>query len=201
MLKSTTFNEDEATELMVISASLDDFENTTRRVLLIDGGRTVLTAAASIDMLFIGANLATPFALPFQVVVEGGFVVVFDEIEPSPVAEFLEPDVNSSDKCEKVVESFSRDSISADSVDICIEASTKKAFSVKLTAEERIKYVEACETCFGYTVKQVRCKHKRKSLRGERVWCCHHKNQELEYRRYLAYGDRPEPCSWWEARL
>lgn len=200
MMKSSTFNEDEATEYSVVSTSSNDFETTSRRILAIDGGRSVVSAAASIDLLYIDARLAVPFALPFKVVV-ADVEVLFDEIEPSPVAEGFESDVGDSDKCEDIVQSFSRDPVSADSVDICIEASAKKAFSVKLTAEESVKFVQGCATCFGYTAKQVRCKNKRKSLQGEKVWCYHHKNQEWEYRRFCTYGERPELCVWWEEEI
>lgn len=201
MIKSSTFNEDEATEYSVISTSSNDLETTSRRVLAIDGGRSVVSAAASINLLYIDARIAVPFALPFKVVV-ADVEVLFDEIEPSPVAEGFESDVGDSDKCEDIIESFSRDPVSTDSVDIYIEASVKKAFLVKLTAEESFKFLQGCATCFGYTTKLVRCRNKkRKSLQGEKVWCYHHKNQEWEYRRFRTYGDRPELCVWWEEEM
>ena len=197
MIKSSTFNEDDVTERAFVATASNDFETTSRRVLAIDGGRSVITAAASIDMLFIDARLAVSIVLPFKVVVDG-VEVLFDEIEPSPVAEGFESDVGDGDKCEEIVQSFSRDPVSADSLDICIEVSVKKSFSVKLTAEEGAKFMQESETCFGFTTKLVRCKNRRKSLQGEKVWCYHHKNQEREYRRFCTYGDRPEICDWWE---
>lgn len=200
MMKSCTLNEDEATEHSVVSTSSKDFETTSRRALVIDGGRSVISTAESINLLYIDARLAVPIALPFKVVV-GEVEVLFDEIEPSPVAEGFESDVGDSDKCKEIVESFSRDPVSADGVDVCIEASIKKAFSVKLTAEEGAKFLHECATCFGYTTKQVRCKNKRKSLQREKVWCYHHKNQEIEHQRFLIYGDRPELCFWWEEEV
>jgi hypothetical protein len=148
-------------------------------------------------MLFIGATLAVPIALPFKAVVDG-VEVLFDEIEPSPVAESFESAIGDCNKCEEVVDSFSHDPVSADSVDISIEVSVKKSFLVKLTAKECTEFVQECQTCIGYTTKQVRCQNLRKSLQGERVWCYHHKNQEREYRRFCIYGERPDICDWWE---
>ena len=196
MIKSSTLNGDEVTESAVVSTASNDFETTSRKVLAIVGGRSVITAAASIDMLFIDATVSAHIVLPFKVVV-GGVEVLFDEIEPSPVAEGFESDVGDSDRCEEIVQSFTRDPVSADIMDIRIELSVKKSFSVKLTVEEGAKFKQECETCFGYTTKQVRCTHRRKSLPGEKVWCYHHKNQEREYRRFCTYGDRPEICNWW----
>ena len=201
MLKSATFDKDEATELKVVSTLSSDCEFTSRRLLEIEGGRSVLTAAASIDMLYIDARLAASIALPFKVHVEG-VEVVFDEIEPSPVAEDIDSGIGEDDKCGEVVESFSPDVIAeTDTVNICIEVSAKKAFSVRLTAEESTKFVNSCQNCFGYTANQIRCKNKRKSLQGEKVWCYHHKSQELEYRKFCAYRDRPAFCSWWETSI
>jgi hypothetical protein len=199
MLKSAIFEKDEATEHKVVSTSSNDCETTSRRMLEIEGGRSILSTAASIDMLYIDARLAAPIALPFKVFVEG-VEVVFDEIEPSPVAEEIDDDMGESDKCEEVVKSFSQNEIT-DGVNICIEASAKKAFSVRLTTEECTKFVGACQNCFGYTEKQIRCKNKRRSLQGEKVWCYHHKSQELEYKKFCTYRDRPEFCSWWDASI
>ncbi len=98
MLKSATFDKDEATELKVVSTSSSDCESTSRRLLEIEGGRSVLTAAASIDMLYIDARLAASIALPFKVNVEG-VEVVFDEIEPSPMAEDIDNGIDENDKC------------------------------------------------------------------------------------------------------
>jgi hypothetical protein len=202
MLKSATFDKDEAAELKVVSTSCSDCESTSRRLLEIEGGRSVLAAAAaSIDMLYIDARLAASIALPFKVYVEG-VEVVFDEIEPSPVAEDIDSGIDENDKCEEVVESFSQDVIAeTDTVNIYIEASAKKAFSVRLTEEERTKFVNSCQNCFGYTANQIRCKNKRKSFQGEKVWCYHHKSQELEYRKFCTYRDRPAFCSWWETSI
>lgn len=199
-IKSSTLNEDEAAEHRVVLISSNEFETISRRALVIDGGRSVISASASIDLLYIDARLAVPFALPFKVVV-GEVEVLFDEFEPSPVAEGFESDVDDSDKCEEIVESFSRDPVSADGVDVCIEASIKKAFSAKHTAEEGANFVQGCATCFGYTTKQARCTNKRKLLQGDKVWCYHHKNQELEYQRFRTYGIRPELCFWWEKEV
>lgn len=202
MLKSATFDKDEATELKVVSTSSSDCETTSRRLLEIQGGRSVLTAAASIHMLYIDARLAVSIALPFKVHVEGGVEVVFDEIEPSPVAEDIDSGIDENDKCGEVVESFSHDVIAeTDTINIFIEASVKKAFSVRLTAEEHTKFIDSCQYCFGYTTNQIRCKNKRKSLQGEKVWCYHHKSQELEYRKFCAYRDRPAFCDWWETSI
>ena len=44
----------------------------------------VISAAASIDLLYIDAQLGVPIALPFKVTVNG-IDVLFDEMEPSPV--------------------------------------------------------------------------------------------------------------------
>lgn len=85
MIKSTTLHEDDVTERAVVSTASNDFETTSRRVLVIDGGRSVITAAASIEMLFIDARLAALIVLPFKVVVDC-VEVLFDEIEPNPVA-------------------------------------------------------------------------------------------------------------------
>ena len=85
MIKSTTLHVDDVTERAVISTASNDFEATSRRVLAIDGGRFVITAAASIEMLVMDARLAARIVLPFKVVVDG-VEVLFDEIEPSPVA-------------------------------------------------------------------------------------------------------------------
>jgi hypothetical protein len=128
MIKSSTLNEDEFTKRKGISTFANDLETTSRRILDIDGGRSVITAAAaSIDILYIDARLAAPLALPFKVIVDG-VKVVYDEIEPSPVAEGFESDVGDCDKCEEIVESFSHGPTSADSVDICIELSAKNLF-------------------------------------------------------------------------
>lgn len=200
MLKSSTLHGNEAAECNVVSTSSNDFETTSRRVLAIEDGRFVIAAAASINLLYIDARLALPFAVPFKVVVTG-IEVLFDEVEPSPVAESFESEVGDSDQCEDIVESFSQDLLSADSVDICIEASTKKGFSVKLTAEENATFVQGCATCSGYTTQQLRCQNMRKSLQGEKVWCYHHKHQEREYQRFRIYGDRPALCVWWEEEM
>lgn len=159
MLKSATFDKDEATELKVVSTSSSDCESTSRRLLEIEGGRS-----ASIYMLYIDARLAASIALPFKVHVEG-IEVVFDEIKPSPVAEDINSGIDENNKCGEVVESFSQDVIAeTDTVNICIEVSAKKAFSVRLTAEESTKFINSCQNCFGYTANQIRCKNKRKSL-------------------------------------
>ena len=194
MIKSSTFNGDEDTESAVVSTASNDFETTSREVLAIVGGRSVIVAAASIDMLFIDATLAATILLPFKVVVDG-VEVLFDEIEPSPVAEGFASD---SDRCEETVKSFTRNAVI---MDICIEVSVEKSFPVKLSAEEGAKFMQECETCFGYTTKQVRCSNRRKSLQGEKVWCYHHKHQEREYRRFCTFGDRPEICDWWESLI
>jgi hypothetical protein len=140
MFKSKTFDENKAVEDKI--ASTDSCEVTSRSLLDIEGGRTVLSAAAFIDLLYIDAKFAAPLALPFKVFVEG-VEIVFDEIEPSPVAEDTENGNSESDKCEEVVESFPQID-GADSVNICIEASASKAFSVKLTVEEHTNFVTAC---------------------------------------------------------
>lgn len=219
MLKSSTFDEDEATEHKVVLSTTwsNDFETASRRVLDIHGGRSVLAATETatagaatgaesvLCMLYIDARLAAPIALPFNVVVDG-LEVLFDEIEPSPVAECMESDVVDCDKCEEVVKSFSHDAplgSGSDSVDICIETSSKIAFSVKLTAEECSKFLLESETCFGYTSKLTRCSNRRKSMQGgkemekEKVWCRHHQNQKSQYQRFHMYGDRPVHCTWW----
>lgn len=197
MIKSSTLDEDESAELRMISIASSNFEAASRRALDIDGGRSVISAASSINLLYIDARPSASIALPFKVLLDS-VEVVFDEIEPSPVVEVFESDVGECDKCEEIVQSFSHEPESADCVDICIEASPKKAFSVKLTADECTKFMQECENCFGYTLKEVRCMNKRKSLHGEKAWCYHHKDQEREYRRFLTYGDRPECCTWWK---
>lgn len=168
-------------------------------MLGITGGLSVLSAPGSICMLFIDAKLAAPIAIPFKVDVEG-VEIVFDEIEPSPVVVAFDNGISEIDKCEEVVESFSREEIT-ESVNICIEASAKNAFSVRLSPHEFTTFVDQCQNCFGYTGQQIRCKNKRMSPQVEKVWCCHHTSQELEYRKFCTYGDRPEFCSWWETSI
>jgi hypothetical protein len=198
MFKSKTFDDNsKAVEETIASTDSNICEVTSRNLFDIDGGRTVLSAAASIVLLYIDAKFAAPLALPFKVSVEG-VEIIFDEIEPSPVAEDIDNDYGENDKCEEVVESFPQIDI-ADSVNICIEASATKAFAVKLTNEEHSNFLADCQNCFGYTARQIRCKNKRRSLQGEKVWCYHHKAQELEYRRFHTYRDRPDVCNWWES--
>ena len=73
-----------------VSTSSNDFETTSRRVLVIGGGRSVVSAAALIDLLYIDAMVAVPFALPFKVVVADVDVeVLFDEIEPKALNPML----------------------------------------------------------------------------------------------------------------
>ena len=199
MFKSKTFNDNKAVEEKIASTYSAICEVTSRNLLDIEGGRTVLSAAASIELLYIDAKFAATLALPFKVSVEG-VEIIFDEIEPSPVAEDIDNDYGEDDKCEEVVENFPQIEV-ADSADICIEASATKAFVVKFTTVECTKFVAACQNCFGYTARQIRCKNKRRSLQEEKVWCYRHKAQELEYRRFQTYRDRPDICSWWESDI
>jgi hypothetical protein len=194
MLKSSTLDDDKPKEREVVSTLFTRLEADSRIALGISGGRSACSAAASIDVLFINARLAAPIALPFKVYANN-VEVLFDEIEPSPVAEGF----GDCDKCEETIESFSPEHLERDK-EIVIEASVKIAFSVKVTQEEQTKFELGCETCFGYTMKQVRCKNKRKSLQGQRVWCYHHKSQEQEFQRFQTYGDRPEFCVWWQEK-
>ena len=184
MIKSSTFNGDEDTESAVVSTASNDFETTSREPI-----RYCRSSVYLID-----ATLAATILLPFKVVVDG-VEVLFDEIEPSPVAEGFASD---SDRCKETVKSFTRNVVI---MDICIEVSVKKSFPVKLSAEEGAKFMQECETCFGYTTNQVRCSNRRKSLQGEKVWCYHHKHQEREYRRFSTFGNRPEICDWWESLI
>lgn len=178
IIKSSTFRDNKNTEIEIISKWHEDLVTASRIYLGIDGGRSVLIAA-SIDMLFMSARVTTSLALPFAVRIDNK-EIVFDEIEPSPVVEDFEPDVGSIDKCAEIVASFSCDPAIDDSVDVCIEASSKIAFSVQLTVDERSQFLQGCNTCFGYTTKQVQCKNKRKLLQGDQVWCYHHKHQKRD---------------------
>ena len=198
-MKSSSLSNNEQAENNLVSTAADAFENASRSALAIAGGRSVISAAASIDLLYIDAQLGVPIALPFMVTVNG-IDVLFDQIEPSPVVESSDAVVGEGDVgdvCEEIVESFSRLDVSFDR-NICIEASNKKALLVKLTTDEYSKWTEECETCFGYTTKRARCKNKRKSLRGEKIWCYHHTSQERDYRKYLTFGDLPVWCEWWK---
>lgn len=195
MMKSSTLNGERAERNLALTAT-NIFESASRTALAIEGGRPVVSAAASIDLLYINAQLRVAIALPFKVYVDG-VEVLFDEFEPSPVVEDAEPTVDHSDVCEEIVECYTSQDVKTDHR-ICIEASNKKALLVKLTEEEYSKLTQECATCFGYTSNTARCKNKRKSLRGEKVWCYHHTNQERDYRKYLTFRDRPEWCVWWE---
>ncbi len=159
MFKSKTFDDNKAVEETIASTDSSICEVTSRKLLDIQGGRAVLSAAASIDLLYIDAKFATPLALPFKVPVKGA-EIIFDEIEPSPVAEDIDNDYGENGKCEEVVESFPQIDI-ADSVKIWIEASATKSFVVKLTPEECTNFVAACQNCFGYcTARQIDAKTK-----------------------------------------
>jgi hypothetical protein len=201
MIKSTSLNEDGAAEPTVISTLSHELEYSTRNLLAVGDGRVALSAlspAASIDLVFIQATvLAQSLVIPFKVKV-GEVEVLFDDIEPSLVLESDEVDANHNDKCLKLVKSYSAEEpATADTVELLIEASAATSIIVKVTEEESASLLANCEYCFGYSTKEVRCKHRRKILLNEKVWCYHHKEQEHENRKFQIYGDRPEFCSWW----
>jgi hypothetical protein len=203
MIKSTSLNEDGAAEPTVISTLSHELEYSTRNLLAVGDGRVALSAlsalspAASIDLVFIQATvLAQSLVVPFKVKL-GEVEVLFDDIEPSLVLESDEVDANDNDKCLKLVKSYSAEEPArADTVELLIEASAATSIIVKVTEEESASLLANCEYCFGYTTKEVRCEHRRKILRNEKVWCYHHKKQEQENRKFQIYGDRPEFCSW-----
>ena len=198
MIKSTTFSADQAREHRIVETSHSILDNASRDNLLLDGGRCVLSVAASINILYLGATIgASSIVLPFKSMVDD-LEVLFDEVEPSPVFESGETDLEAVDKCSEVVPSFSESPSGVNDEVLTIEASTSQSFSVKVTAEEKGTLLLECVSCNGYTSKKLRCMNKRKILGSKNAWCYHHETQEQEYKGFQMYGDRPAFCSWWE---
>lgn len=202
MIKSRSFCDDESVEARIVKESIHELDLGSRGFLHIEHGRMSAAAATSIDLLYIGAsvNCVETLLVPFKVTIDDN-ELLFDEIEPCPVAELPVPEQEPSpdDQCLEVVESCSEIPPSRENcTELLIEASTTKAFTLKVTMEEKESFLNGCEICYGYTVKHVRCSNKRKSLLGRKVWCYHHKNQASEYRAFQIFGDRPEFCDWWE---
>lgn len=199
MIKSSSSCDDARLEASIVKDSIHELDRGSRGSLHIEHGRMIAAAAASIDLLYIGAsvNCVETLLVPFKVTIDGK-ELLFDEIEPCPVAELPVPEPSSADQCLEVVESCSEISPVNYTELLLIEASATKAFSLKVTMEEKDSFLNGCERCYGYTVKGVRCGNKRKAILGRKVWCYHHKNQANEYRAFQIYGDRPEFCDWWQ---
>ena len=168
-----------------ISTASNDFETTSRRVLAVDGGRSVITAAASIEMCALNwRETCCTYYTSFQ---GCGSSICWD-LSRFQSLKVLNPMLETATSVRKwfviLWEQILWISV--------LKFQSKKSFSVKLTAEE---VIQDCETNFGFTTN--RCTNRRNALQEDKVWCYHHKNQEREYRKYCAHGDRLEIRDWW----
>lgn len=167
-----------------------------------------MSVAASIVILF--ANTSFPASsngpvLPFALVV-GGFKILFDDLDSSPVFESgsseadsraprRSPSYGHTDPTATTASGTSQDSMAV------VEADAATAFEVRLPPAVLANVVSQCTQCYGYTVCGNRCLNKRRPASGKRgapVWCHHHTAQERAFYQFLFAGDRPSQCEWWE---
>lgn len=203
MLKSKTLEDTPLFEQEIVSTHHNKIEVAIRQSIPVQGGNAFVTAAASIDVLFVNCALSGTSdqpQLPFKLNVEGK-IIVFDAVDCSPVFEDKGNDVDS--RTHNVSQSFgkannSNKSAAADLECVVVEANASKAFEITLPHQVLTEVREKCNMCFGYTKQGVRCKNMREPVGKSLVWCHHHYNQEKEYQLYLVNNTRPLQCLWWE---
>lgn len=203
MLKSKTFVETPSVEQNLVESHFCDFDRSSRQEIDVIGGNVFVTATASIDILYLDSVLTGSCdrpKLPFTITIENQ-LIVFDEMDCSPVFESNENDNDSLSTT--ITPSYSGSTNPSDchaDVSVVVEADELKAFEVKIPSPTLTSVLSQCTTCFGYTLRGLRCKNLRKPLgrRNGPVWCHHHQNQEQEFNSFLVSWKRPNGCIWWE---
>jgi len=185
MLKSKSLEHNPSSEQSLVALNYSEFDVTARLSTQATGGIVFVTATASIDILFVDSlvsgNCDRP-QLPFAVTVKNQ-IIVFDDVDCSPVFEDKSNDYDSL--ATSVTTSFSGPTISsvtdsptaAANVCVVVEADASKAFEVKLSNQVLTTVLSQCSTCFGYTLRGLRCKNSRRPLGRNNnvpVWCHHH---------------------------
>lgn len=89
MLKSKTLEQNPDYEKRLVESHHNDFDESARQSFEATGGYVFVTASASIDILFVDANVSCHSnrpKLPFAVTVDNQ-IIVFDELDCSPAFE------------------------------------------------------------------------------------------------------------------
>lgn len=214
MFRCNTLKDSREAERQLVQENHRYVAQAARSAVGAEGGQTVVSATGSIDVFFPASvfPVRNQPQLPFLITVAGQ-VLVFDEVEPSPVFE-----VGGDTIAPSVSESFCDDPI-CPPVDaqqsnvphiveakdtVLVEADATASFEVDLPRLVLKQVLSRCAQCFGYTLLGNRCKNLRRPLDREDgipVWCNHHRAQQREYQRFRATRARPSDCTWWDQFL